>query len=323
MQENPPPSGTAGPAPDAAAPAPEDPKVFLYRAARFLALGAEQRSTEAYAQARAIAPKDDAGNPVFTGEAAEIDAMLANWRPPALLRRPIMRPNPPSDVMESPKGDAPVLVVVFLVTGTWLLVPLELIDAELAGRGVTTLYLNDRRRMGFALGVHSLGEGHERMMAYIRERAEALGAERLVTLGISITGCVTLAAALHLRASSCLLFSPVVASSAAFRARYRDGRRQDLTAEVESRVGRMMDAQYWYETTSHRPAVDIYFGTGHRNDIQQAESLRDYEGVSLHPIEGFTPHNPLWDAYAKGWIGPALDRALGLNPPATRTDPPA
>lgn len=311
------PSGEADAAP---APSGRSPKTLtpeqqqrlrLVRGVRLKAAGDFDGAALVLDQFRQEMPPGPDGAPALSQDVAEIVRVLENWSPPPAPLRPMLRPETTADVMQSAHGPSSALAVVFLIARDGLMVPIELIDAELARRGVTALYLHDRRRWGFAMGVRSIGPDYVAMMDFIRLRAEEVGARRLVTIGASITGCAAVAAALHLKADAGLLFSPVVASSSTFRSGGTDTRRQEIASQIERSIGERMDVNSWYAELPHRPRMDIFYGQANANDTQQAGVMRDFDGVTCHPLPKRQLHNVLWHAYADGWIGDVMDRTFG------------
>lgn len=234
-----------------------------------------------------------------------------HWRPPAAPLRSRTLIAAGADVAVSPPGPADCCAVVFLSKPRGIMAPYEIVDAELARRGIAALYLYDTTQRGFGRGVASVGGGLAGMHGFIRDHLNATRPRHVFTIGASVTGCAAAATALHLRLQACLLLSPVVAISAGFRGQWGDRRRAHSARQAEEELGAYVDLHSWYRDTVHRPLMRVHYGAWNRIDRLQARTMRGFENTELRPIDELAAHNCLWHGLAKGWFADAIGRMAG------------
>jgi tetratricopeptide (TPR) repeat protein len=207
------------------------------------------------------------------------------------LRRPIISPTYDKDVHISPPGDSGISVLAFLGLAHQLFVPIELIDAYLARRGISAVYLADRRNAAFMAGVESLGADWKETNEALRGIVKRLGTQRLITIGSSAGGPGTVSHGLALQAEAILGLSGIYTGDAQVRSQIGDARARLVAYKAQQSVGELCHMPHLFDATAHRPRVHLYFGSDQLVDRRNAELLATFENVKLFPLDAPCGHN--------------------------------
>ncbi len=254
-------------------------------------------------------PRDESGRPFLPSRALSMLRTARRYRPPAHLKRAVLG-TWQGEVAESPPGDGSALALVFCHRPGYMMVPTQLIEVELAARGIEAIYLSDKSQHGFGLGMDAFAGGLEGTHDALARMVAARAPRRLLTIGASISGCMAVSTAIVLKADAALTLSPVLASSRAVREDIPRLRQADISEAVEARIGRLLDIDQWYDRYPHRPKVFVHYSVHRIVDRAQAEMASVLPNVRLRPIDSFKGHSTPWDSFARDWFGRAVDRAL-------------
>ena len=235
------------------------------------------------------------------------------------LRRPIISPSRDKDVHLSPPGDSGTTVLAFLGLAHQLFVPIELIDAYLARRGISAVYLADRRNAAFMAGVESLGADWKETNEALRGIITRLGTRRLITIGSSAGGGGTVSHGLALQAEAILGLSGIYTGDAQVRSQIGDARARLVAYTAQQSVGELCHMPHLFDATAHRPRVHLYFGNDRLVDRRNAALLATFENVTLFPLAAPCGHNTgirlLYERRLERAINLAIDGDAPEQPP--------
>lgn len=207
------------------------------------------------------------------------------------LKRPVIEDDGSADVIIG-RGGRKTAVLVFTGLADRMVMPLPLFDRYLAELDLTSIFLRDRKRLGFFGGVASLGD-YDETLAGLRAQLDEMGIERVHTLGNSAGGMGAVTYGLDLNAGQVLGFSAPVAlldktdqidrRTVVFNQRmmkHVPEARRDLKARIENHAG---------ETHIH-----LFFGEQMPEDRYHAASLEGARNVHLHALPGLAGHGALF-----------------------------
>ena len=211
--------------------------------------------------------------------------------PDEALKRPVVEDDGSADVIIG-RGGRTTAVLVFTGLADRMVMPLPLFDRYLAELDLTSIFLRDRKRLGFFGGVASLGD-YDETLAGLRAQLDEMGIERVHTLGNSAGGMGAVTYGLDLNADQVLGFSAPVAlldktdqvdrRTVVFNQRmmkYVPEARRDLKARIEGQAG---------DTHIH-----LFFGEEMPEDRYHAASLEGARNVHLHALPGLAGHGALF-----------------------------
>jgi tetratricopeptide (TPR) repeat protein len=243
---------------------------------------------------------------------AVLHQALHNISPVPNPRRPIISPSWDQDVIISASGDTGITVLVFCGLARQVIVPIELIDAYLAQRGISAVYLTDRRLAAFMAGIESLGADWTATNAALKNIIERLGTKRLMTMGGSGGGPGAVSHGLALGAEAILGLSGIYSGDARVRAQMNDTRARLVAYKAQRSAGSAACHMPWhFEQTRHRPRVHLYFGEDFPVDRANAELLAPFENVTLFPLQAPCGHLSAWRLLYERRLDKAIDLALG------------
>lgn len=207
------------------------------------------------------------------------------------LMRPVVEDDGSADVIIG-RGGRKTAVLVFTGLADRMVMPLPLFDRYLAELDLTSIFLRDRKRLGFFGGVASLGD-YDETLAGLRARLDEMGIERVHTLGNSAGGMGAVTYGLDLNAGQVLGFSAPVAlldktdqidrRTVVFNQRmmkHVPEQRRDLKARIEAHAG---------DTHIH-----LFFGEEMPEDRYHAAALEGSRNVHLHALPGLAGHGALF-----------------------------
>lgn len=215
------------------------------------------------------------------------------------LKRPLVEDDGSADVIIG-KGGRRTAVLVFTGLADRMVMPLPLFDRFLAELDLTSIFLRDRKRLGFFHGVASLGD-YDETLAALRARFDEMGVDRIHCIGNSAGGMGAVSYGLDLNADQILGFSAPVAlldktndfdrRTAVFNERMMKNvpeARRDLRTRVDAHRG---------DTHIH-----LYYGEEMPEDRYHAAALEGARNVRLHPLPGLAGHGALFNMAQKGQL---------------------
>ncbi len=224
------------------------------------------------------------------------------------LKRPVIEDDGVADVIIG-RGGRKAAVLVFTGLADRMVMPLPLFDRYLAELDLTSIFLRDRKRLGFFGGVASLGD-YEETLASLRAQLDEMGIERVHTLGNSAGGMGAVTYGLDLDAKQVLGFSAPVAlldktdlvdrRTVVFNQRmikHVPESRRDLKARIEAHPG---------ETHIH-----LFFGEHMPEDRYHAASLEGTRNVHLHALPGLAGHGALFSMGQTGKLRALFRETFG------------
>lgn len=214
------------------------------------------------------------------------------------LKRAVVTDDGIEDVIIG-QGGRKTAVLVFTGLADRMVMPLPLFDRYLAELDITSIFLRDKRRIGFFHGVASLGD-YDASIAGLKARLDEMGVTHIHTLGNSAGGMAAVSYGLDLEAKQVLGFSAPVAltrtaanidrRTAVFAERLLSGavpaERLDLRSRIEAHVG---------DTNVH-----LFYGEDMPEDRYHAATLEGARKVRLHPLPGLAGHGALFSMAQSG-----------------------
>ncbi len=277
---------------------PNDPR-WHFEAIRVLRLsGREAEAAEALRAALRRWPGafKDASLKAMIPEAADTSeesaraALGAHCPPDEDLKRPLAVDDE-SDVIVV-KGGRPGAVIVFTGLADRMVVPLPLFDRYLAALDLSTVYLRDRKRIGYFQGVKSLGD-YDQSIAGLKKIVADLGADQVHTVGNSAGGIGAISMGIDLNAAQIIGFS---APASITRAAADMDRRTKVFADrmlgnvPEAR--RDLRARLMARTDGGQ--THLFYGSDMPEDRMHAQTLMGVAGVTLYPLGGLAGHGALF-----------------------------
>ena len=204
-----------------------------------------------------------------------------------------------SDDMIVGRGGRRAAVLIFTGLADRMVMPLPMFDRFLAELDLTSIFLRDRKRIGFFNGVSSLGD-YDQSIAALKDRLGEMGIDTVHTIGNSAGGMAAVSYGLDLGAKQVLGFSAPVAltrkaadldrRTAVFAERILSPavpeERRDLRARIEASTG-----------DTH---VHLYYGEEMPEDRYHAAALEGARQVHLHPLPGLAGHGALFNMAQSG-----------------------
>lgn len=179
----------------------------------------------------------------------------------------------------------------------------ELFDRFLAASGIGAIYLHDHRRMGFCTGVASLGPNATGTVAGLKSVITELGATQLTVIGISMGGYASLRFGLLLDADQILCFSGGTVALPADMKRVGDPRVKIMARRIERSDAEFVEpVRDVLEASQSNSNIQLYFAENMDVDKLQAEDLKDFPNVTLHPISNSTQHGILTTVIGAGGL---------------------
>lgn len=226
------------------------------------------------------------------------------------LRRPLITFEGGGDVFVSPRGDSGVTVLAFCGLRNELMVPAQLFDAELARRGFTGIYVNDRRLAAFMAGIDSLGDDWTQTAEALRRLVDDAGTDRLLVVGSSAGGGGAVTAGADLRAEAVLIHSGILTGDLAVRKAIGDSRAPMVAWRAWQARGARCHMPNVVRDSTWRPRTHLYFGEDMAEDVANAALFDDFEHVRRHRLPGPCGHGSAWRLLHDGQLGASIDRAL-------------
>jgi hypothetical protein len=200
-------------------------------------------------------------------------------------------------------------VIVFLGSASQYWVSLYLLERVLPpDRHI--LFLKDPDQMSFAFGTPALGTCHAAIVPSLHRFLDSLGVHRFHVLGTSSGGFAALHFGLTAGAAGVLTLSPattLVPLLARIRAAADPARREELDRRQPG-LPDIADVL----TQLHRPSCPVLLvhAADHAEDGAQCDRLRDWPGITLHPIADCAQHDTLGSLITSGGISDLFKRVF-------------
>jgi len=212
--------------------------------------------------------------------------------PDEALKRTPIEDDGSSDVIIG-RGSRKAAVIMFTGLADRMVMPLPLFDRYLSELDLTSIFLRDRKRIGFFHGVSSLGDDYESTLSKLGQMLREMGIETVHTIGNSAGGMAALSYGIDLEAETILGFSAPVSLSR--EAADMDRRTSVFAQRILSTVPEeRRDLRARLGALKTPPKVRLYYGEEMPEDRYHAESLKGAPGVTLHGLPGLTGHGALF-----------------------------
>ena len=196
-----------------------------------------------------------------------------------------------SDVQVVEMPGAETMIIGFCGGSHQLGMPINLLDRWLAQTGSHVIYLRDRKKIGYAEGIPTLGDDMASTIDTLRHLAGDVGARRIVCLGHSAGATGALRFARTLGAERVLALSPITGG-----------------AEYEERISPHLP------TVAGAPWVDlvplyrdgggvrahIVYGEQHEGDRQQCVRMAGLRGITVEALADCESHHIMGELLRAG-----------------------
>ncbi len=205
-------------------------------------------------------------------------------------------------------------LLIFAGLADRLQLPMPLFHRIIAPLDTSVIYLRDTQRSFFLGGIAGLGSNVKDAVAALRVRIDALGANKIYTLGNSSGGFAAIRYGLELGASGIMTSGGLSNISSSFMEAVNDTR----ATSVISRVNRSfayeeLDLRPMLKAAKPSPRLLMYYGADHAADKVQAEYLKDISSVEIRFIIGHSGHGVLLQLIENGKLLPVLSELMKLR----------
>ena len=215
------------------------------------------------------------------------------------------------DVVISQRGDSGISVLVFCGLNDEVGLPIEVFDAFLAQRGISAVYLTDRRHAAFMAGVTSLGADWHETDAALAGILKRLDTNRLFTIGNSAGGIGALSHGLSRGAEGILCYSGIMAVDTRVRAAIGERRGRLIAHRALKARGSLSHGPALFEATRLRPRTHWYYGEDMDLDRKNVALIQDFENARLFPLAAPCGHQTVWRLFHDGKLGDTIDALIG------------
>ena len=208
------------------------------------------------------------------------------------------RDDPAADVQVVRRQGASKVLFVFGGVAGGVGMPLPLAHRWFGQLGLHVIYLRDHKHQGFNEGIVGLGQSYEATLDQLRQLADQLYAQTLLTFGNSVGGYGALRYGLDLRARAMLGFSAATSLVPPLATASRLS---------QQRISMALDLRPFFLAASPPPKTLLVFCGDHEVDARQARNLDGIEGVVLAALPGMSRHEAVMRAAELGRFGQYLD----------------
>lgn len=211
------------------------------------------------------------------------------------IRRKIIVDNPEQDWLLSDPADPGKLCIVFTgLNGRTGIGGLQILDRYLAACGYQVLYVRDFNRLAYAKGIVSRGSNQTETLDAFSQIIQSTGVTDPIFFGASIGTVGAIEYGLKLKVRRILAFG--YHSRIKNKNRWRIGdaraplvnfRERRWASETKSPLSVQL------ERADHSFQIDMFFERSNLVDAFYARSLRDQNGIQLHPMSSSMSHNCL------------------------------
>lgn len=244
--------------------------------------------------------------------AGNVRGLLAALPPASALKVPLVEDDTSRDVLRARTGEKPeALCLVFAGMEDSFSVPAAYLDRFLASHGLAAIYLRDRRRAFFELGVESLGDSYEDTIEALRAEIAGIAPKRLYTFGVSAGGFAAVRHGLDLGAEAVLGLGLQSWVSREGAKAAGDPRSPSLVESIWRRVpAERLDLAVHVARAQNPPRIDLHYGEAMALDRFQAHRMKALPGVRVFEKPGLESHaitmhlikDGQFDAVLEAWL---------------------